>query len=300
MPDPELSLIVPLHNEEGNLSKLYAEIKETLEGLGVSYEIIFVNDASTDGTQKILESIKAKDPCVRILVHDENYGEAQSLSSGFAACRGKVVVTMDGDGQNDPRDIPFLLAKLKGDCKAVSGWRIKRQEPFLSKVVPSFVANRLIAFVTGINVHDTGCGLKAYRAELVRGMVVPHGFHRFLPAYFGVRKNEVREVRVKDRERLYGASHYGLSRIREVVRDLITFPFVLDYRRWLAPMASLSSVSPLFSLLFLLLFLINRRGLYLAVFVLFLVSSLAFRTIHRNLQRVAFIKEKRVVKRKEV
>lgn len=300
MPEPELSLVVPLHNEEGNLPNLYREIKDVLESLGISYEILFVNDSSTDGTQKILEAIKAKDPTVRVIVHEENYGEAQSLSSGFSACLGKVVVTMDGDGQNDPRDIPLLLDRLKGDCKAVSGWRMKRREPLFSKVIPSFVANRLIALVTRVNVHDTGCGLKAYKAELVKGVVVPHGFHRFLPAYFGIRGEEVGEIRVKERERLYGASHYGLSRIKEVVRDLITFPFVLSYRRWLTPMAYLLSISVISSVIFLLLFLVSRRGLYLSVFVPLLLLSLAFATIYKNLRRVAFITEKRIVRRREL
>jgi glycosyltransferase involved in cell wall biosynthesis len=300
MAEPEISLVVPLHNEEGNLPVLYEEIKAVLEGLGRPYEIVFVNDASTDGTQRVLEAIKEKDPTVRVIVHEENYGEAQSLSSGFCLCRGRVVVTMDGDGQNDPRDIPSLLDKLRDGYKAVSGWRVKRKESFLSKVLPSFVANRLIALVTGVKVHDTGCGLKAYRGELVRGVVVPHGFHRFLPAYFGVEGREVAEVKVKDRQRLYGTSHYGLSRTKEVLRDLLTFPFVSNYRKWLPVMASLLLGCLFLCLVSFLLFVFGGGPLYLKGLIVFAFLCFALATMYRNLRRVAFIKEKRIVKRREL
>ncbi len=225
---PEVSIAIPLHNEEGNLPKLYQELKEVLDGIGLPYEIVFVNDGSTDGTGEILREIQDHDPHVVVVDLDGNFGEAAALSAGYRFSRGRWIVTMDGDGQNDPRDIPKILEKLKEGYKAVSGWRREREEPFLRRVLPSKVANWLISKVTGCRIHDTGCGLKGYRAELVRGFQIPHGFHRFLPALFGVRGPEVTEVPVRDRRRQAGKSHYGLSRTFEVLRELSTIKFVLS------------------------------------------------------------------------
>jgi glycosyltransferase involved in cell wall biosynthesis len=225
---PHISVVVPLHNEEGNLPFLYQELKEVLEKLDVPYEILFVNDGSTDRTREILMEIFQKDKHVKVVELDGNFGEAAALSAGFAFCKGEVVLTMDGDGQNDPKDLPLLLEELKKGYKAVSGWRKERKENFFKRVLPSKVANWLIALITNCKIHDTGCGLKAYRAELVRGFQIPHGFHRFLPALFGVKGREVSEVVVKDRSRKAGKSHYGLYRILEVIRELLTIRFVLS------------------------------------------------------------------------
>lgn len=300
MSEPEISLIVPFHNEEGNLGILYEETREVLRSLGVSYEMILVNDGSTDKTGDMLKRIKERDPNVRVIFHAKNYGQAASLSSGFLFARGRIVVTMDGDGQNDPRDIPLLLDALKKGYKAVSGWRVKRKEPFFSKILPSIIANRIIALITGVNVHDTGCSLKAYRGEVVKGSIVPHGFHRFFPAFFGLKDAEVTEVRVRDRKRLYGSSHYGLSRIKEVLRDAITFPFIFDERKWLLRMRFVLFISSAVSLFLILFLILERKGLLLFFLFFFLVLSFCSAVIYKNLQRIIFTKEKALFDRQEI
>ncbi len=222
-----ISLVIPVHNEEGNIEPLYKEIKGVMDSLGEEYEIIYVNDGSTDDSGEILRRIKAQDPKVRVLEMDKNRGEAAALTAGFHHARGDIVVSMDGDGQNDPAYIPQLLEKLREGYKAVSGWREKRKEPYLARVLPSKVANWVIGLVTGVKVHDNGCSLKAYRGEIVKEIQIPHGFHRFIPAIFGVKNQEVAEVKIKDRPRRWGSSHYGLTRTLEVLRELITIPFIL-------------------------------------------------------------------------
>ncbi len=227
-----ISVVIPIHNEEGNIEPLYQELKEVLEGLGEDYELIYVNDGSTDRSGEILATLKARDPRVRVLEMDRNRGEAAALTAGFWHARGDVVVSLDGDGQNNPAYIPELLRKLSEGYLVVSGWRRKRKEPFFRRVLPSWVANRLIGLVTGVRVRDNGCSLKVYRAEVVRRVQLPYGFHRFIPAVFGVRNEEVAEVPILDRPRRFGRSHYGLSRIFEVVRELLTMPFLRKARVW--------------------------------------------------------------------
>jgi len=226
MEEPEISVVVPMHNEEGNVRPLYEEVSAVLRSLGRSYEIVFVNDGSTDATLERMLEVVAEDPRFAAVELDGNFGEAGALSAGYAAARGSVVITMDGDLQNNPADIPCLLDRLEAGYKAVSGWRKARKEAFLTRRLPSVVGNWLIARVSGLPVHDTGCGLKAYRREVVAGKNVPRGFQRFIPAVFGVRGSEVAEVRTEDRARLHGASHYGLSRTFEVLRDLAAIRFI--------------------------------------------------------------------------
>ena len=290
---PRISLAIPLHNEAGTLNFLYQEIKEVFENMKAPYEIIFINDASTDKTSNILRQIKGKDPRVRVIEHKKNYGEAAALSSGFKFARGDIVVTMDGDGQNDPRDIPHLIAKINEGYKAVSGWRKKRKEKYLTRVLPSVVANRIISLITGVNVHDNGCGLKAYRAELVRGVIIPHGFHRFLPAVLGVKSKDVSEVMVKDRRRTYGQSHYGLSRTKEVLRELLTIQFVIhDPKSWPFRFRLMFYSSFVAALALLGLFLFDQKT---SVFVMaFLLMGVAFfsRIVLQNLLRVISIQER--------
>ncbi len=221
-----ISVVIPIHNEEKNIRPLYKELKQVLEGLGEDYEIIYVNDGSTDRSGEVLATLKAEDPCVRVLEMDRNRGEAAALTAGFWHARGKIVVSLDGDGQNDPKYIPQLLQKLSEGYLVVSGWRRKRKEPLFRRVLPSLIANRLIGMVTGVKVRDNGCSLKAYRAEVVRRVQLPHGFHRFIPAVFGVQDNEVAEIPVVDRPRKFGRSHYGLKRTFEVLRELFTMPLL--------------------------------------------------------------------------
>jgi glycosyltransferase involved in cell wall biosynthesis len=224
---PALSIVVPVYDEEGNVGPLHEELAEVAARIGRSYELLFVNDGSRDRTLERLEVIAANDPNVRVVDLDGNFGEAAALSAGFNLARGEVIVTLDGDGQNDPHDIPALLAKLEEGCDAVSGRRRAREEAFLSRVLPSWVANRLIAVATRVPVYDCGCGLKAYRRELVADAQLPRGMNRFLPAILGVDRRRVAEVDTNDRPRGSGTSHYGLSRVAVVFRDLFSLPLLV-------------------------------------------------------------------------
>ncbi len=224
---PALSIVVPVYNEEGNVGPLHAELARVASGLGRSYEILFVNDGSRDGTVARLEVIRRRDPRLRIIDLDGNFGEAAALSAGFAHARGDVIVTLDGDGQNDPADIPRLLARLGPDVDVVSGRRAERKEAFLSRVLPSRIANWAIVRATGVPVRDCGCGLKVYRREVVEGAQLPRGMNRFLPAILGVGPSRVAEMVVNDRRRVSGRSHYGLARTFVVLRDLLALPILV-------------------------------------------------------------------------
>jgi glycosyltransferase involved in cell wall biosynthesis len=226
-PEPALSLVVPVFNEEGNVVSLHGELTRVARERGGTYEIVFVNDGSQDATLARLERLAADDPTLRIVDLDGNFGEAAALSAGFAHARGAVVVTLDGDGQNDPADIPRLLARLEPGIDVVSGRRRERKEAFFSRVLPSRVANWLIARLTGVPVYDCGCGLKAYRRTLLAGTQLPRGMNRFLPAILGVDPARVAEVGVNDRQRGSGTSHYGLSRTFVVLRDLLAVPLIV-------------------------------------------------------------------------
>jgi glycosyltransferase involved in cell wall biosynthesis len=226
----KISLVIPVHNEEGNVPIVYQEAKtvlETLKAKGYQYEIIFVNDGSTDRTLEILKELKKKDPFLRILNMDRNRGEAAGLTAGFQKATGDIIVSMDGDGQNDPKYIVDLIEKIETGYKVVTGFRLKRKENFWIRVLPSKIANWLISIFTGLKVRDNGCSLKAYLSPIPKKYQIPHGFHRFLPALFGVKNEEVCEVPIVDRPRIYGKSHYNLKRTFEVVRELLTIPFVL-------------------------------------------------------------------------
>jgi len=283
---PFISVVIPLHNEEGNLPYLYEELKEVLEKLNIPYEILFVNDGSTDRTGEILMKMFQKDKYLKVVELDGNFGEAAALSAGFAFCKGEVVLTMDGDGQNDPKDLPLLLEELKKGYKAVSGWRKERKEDFLKRVLPSKIANWMIALITGCKIHDTGCGLKAYKAELVRGFQIPHGFHRFLPALFGVKGKEVSEVMVKDRSRKAGKSHYGLSRTFEVIRELLTIRFVLSGpKKWKNRFLKINLILAILTGLGVVL---KSLSLVVGLGVLLIVSYV----IYKNLERFSQVQQR--------
>jgi glycosyltransferase involved in cell wall biosynthesis len=224
---PAVSIVVPVYDEEGNVGPLHEELAEVAIRVGLPYEIVFVNDGSRDGTLERLKDIVTRDPHVRVVDLDGNFGEAAALSAGFDSARGPVVVTLDGDGQNDPHDIPKLLAKLEEGYDAVSGRRRAREGSFVTRVLPSWVANRLIAVATRVPVYDCGCGLKAYRRQLVAGVQLPRGMNRFLPAVLGVDARRVAEIQTRDRPRGSGRSHYGLSRVVVVFRDLFALPLLV-------------------------------------------------------------------------
>jgi glycosyltransferase involved in cell wall biosynthesis len=223
-----LSVIIPLYNEEENVPLLYETLKEFLESLDKEYEILFVDDGSTDKTLSILEEIQSKDNRIVVLSLRRNFGQTAAFAAGFDFARGDIVVTMDGDLQNDPADISKLLEQIK-DHDLVSGWRKKRKDPFFSRRVPSLIANWLISKVTGVKLHDYGCSLKAYRRDVIKNLKLYGEMHRFIPAvasWYGVR---VAEVEVAHHPRLKGRSKYGISRTIKVVLDLITVKFLQSF-----------------------------------------------------------------------
>ena len=223
-----VSVVVPLYNEADNVKDLHRELVASLEALGRPFEILLVDDGSRDGTSEAVLELEAHDPRVRAIVLRRNFGQTAAFSAGFDHAQGEVVVTSDGDLQNDPADIPALVAKLDEGFDLVCGWRRQRQDT-LSKRLPSFFANRLISWATGVRLHDYGCSLKAMRAEVVRGIRLYGEMHRFIPAvasWMGVR---VAELPVNHRPRLRGTSKYGLGRTVRVLLDLFTVKFLLAY-----------------------------------------------------------------------
>ena len=217
-----------MHNEQGNVEQLYREVRGVLEKLERPYEIIFVNDASADATLDVMKKIAGEDPNFHYADLETNVGENWALLAGVSRAQGEIIVTIDGDGQNDPGYIPDLVAKLSRGYRVVSGRRQSRQGNLWLRRIPSLVANTLIRWVTGVPVHDCGCGLKVYRREVVAGKFVPKGFmNRFSPVVFGVKADEFAEVSILDRTREFGQSHYGISRVFVVLRDLWTIPFAL-------------------------------------------------------------------------
>jgi glycosyltransferase involved in cell wall biosynthesis len=226
---PEVSIVVPLYNEVENVDDLHRELTAALEASGRSFELVLVDDGSTDGTRERLLALEARDPRVRAVLLRRNFGQTAAFSAGFDRSRGEVVVTSDGDLQNDPADIPALLARLEqDDLDMVCGWRRRRMDP-LSKRVPSFFANRMISWTTGVRLHDYGCSLKAMRGDVARGIRLYGEMHRFIPAvasWMGVR---LAEVPVNHRPRTRGRSKYGLGRTLRVLLDLFTVKFLHAY-----------------------------------------------------------------------
>lgn len=225
---PFISVVIPLFNEAENLSELHEQLSRSLTSFGRPYEILLVDDGSTDDTIPRLLEIESRDPHVRVLSLRRNFGQTAAFSAGFDHAQGSVVVTSDGDLQNDPQDIPTLVRKLEEGYDMVCGWRKSRRDP-LSKRLPSFFANRLIGWATGVRLHDYGCSLKAIRIEVVRGLKLYGEMHRFIPAvasWMGVR---LAEVPVSHRPRTRGSSKYGLGRTVRVLLDLFTVKFLGAY-----------------------------------------------------------------------
>lgn len=229
MKEIQLSVIIPVFNEEGNIEPLYREIKEALGRWGVEYEILAIDDGSTDDSFIVLKRLHEKDLRVRVIRFRRNFGQTAAFAAGFDLAQGEVIVTMDADLQNDPADIPILLSKIEEGYDVVSGWRVGRKDPFLTRRLPSMVANWLISETTGVRLHDYGCSLKAYRAEVIKEVRLYGDLHRFIPAlasWMGVR---VAEVPVQHHARRFGKSKYGLARTIRVLLDLLTVRFLLSY-----------------------------------------------------------------------
>ena len=225
----DLSVVIPVFNEAESLRELHARLKKALDELGCSYEIITVDDGSRDDSFAILKELHQEDRNLKAIRFRRNFGQTAAFAAGFDYAQGDVVVTMDADLQNDPADIPLLLAEVEKGYDVVSGWRQKRKEPFLSRRLPSMIANWLISRVTGVYLHDYGCSLKAYRREVVKGVQLYGELHRFIPALASWMGVSLAEVPVQDHARRFGRSKYGISRTMKVLLDLITIRFLLSY-----------------------------------------------------------------------
>jgi glycosyltransferase involved in cell wall biosynthesis len=225
----DLSIVIPIRNEAASLPELHREFTETLVASGRSYEIIVVDDGSTDESFAILARLQAADPHLRVIRFRRNYGQTAAFAAGFAQARGRLIITSDGDLQNDPHDIPAMVQKLEAGYDIVCGWRKDRKDDFVSRRLPSQLANVLISSVTGVHLHDYGCSLKVFRAEIVKDMKLYGEMHRFLPAIASEQTSSIGEMVVNHRARKYGQSKYGISRTVRVILDLLTVKFLLSY-----------------------------------------------------------------------
>ena len=227
---PEVSVFLPVYNEEPNLRPLHAKLDDALKKLGRSAEIVYVDDGSSDGSLKILREIAGMDPRVRVVALRRNYGQTAAMAAGIDAARGNVLIPMDADLQNDPADIERLLKKLDEGYDVVSGWRKNRKDKMVTRKIPSMIANRLISWIGGVPLHDYGCSLKAYRRESLQDVRLYGEIHRFIPIYASWVGARVTEIPVEHHARTMGKSKYGLSRTLKVVFDLMTIKFMASYQ----------------------------------------------------------------------
>jgi len=225
----DLSVVVPVYNEEENVEPLIGEINGVLRHLGKSYEVVVVDDGSEDQTFAVLSKLHREQPTMTVVRLKRNFGQTAALAAGLAYARGEIVILMDGDGQNDPADISALLAKLAEGNDLVAGWRFNRRDPFLNRRLPSMIANRLISWTTRVKLHDYGCTLKAMRKEIAKNLKLYGEMHRFIPAIAFERGARIAELKVNHRPRLRGQSKYGITRTLRVVLDLLTVKFMISY-----------------------------------------------------------------------
>lgn len=221
----DISVVVPVFNEEENVDILHGKLNDSLSALGLTYEIIYVDDGSRDKSFQLLDAISARDPHVKIIRFRRNFGQTAAMSAGMEHASGEVIIPMDADLQNDPADIPRLLEKMNEGYDVVSGWRKKRQDSIIRKI-PSRIANGLISRVTGVQLHDYGCSLKAYRASIIRDVNLYGEMHRFIPAYASMAGGRVTEIPVDHHPRIHGESKYGMGRIFKVALDLLVARFM--------------------------------------------------------------------------
>jgi glycosyltransferase involved in cell wall biosynthesis len=227
---PYLSLVVPVYNERENLSILFDAVHRAIDPLQLDWEIVFVDDGSTDDSLSVLKGLAEKNPShVRIVVFRRNFGQTAAIAAGIDYSSGEVIVLLDADMQNDPTDIPMLLAKLYEGYDVVSGWRKDRKDNAITRNLPSHMANRLISWVTGVKLHDYGCTLKAYRREVLGGFRLYGEMHRFIPVYAHSVGAKITEVVVQHHPRKFGKAKYGLERTVKVILDLFTVRFLLSY-----------------------------------------------------------------------
>jgi glycosyltransferase involved in cell wall biosynthesis len=226
---PELSIVIPVQNEAPNIKPLYDELTQALAQYGRSYELLIIDDGSTDETFEQLATLQARDPRLRVIRFRRNFGQTAAFAAGFAHARGRLVVTSDGDLQNDPRDIPAMVALIEQGNDIVCGWRKDRKDTLVTRRLPSVMANKLISWATGVELHDYGCSLKVFRAEVVKPLRLYGEMHRFIPAIASQNGVQITETVVNHRPRRAGSTKYGLSRTIRVLLDLATVKFILSY-----------------------------------------------------------------------
>jgi glycosyltransferase involved in cell wall biosynthesis len=298
----DISVVVPLYNEEENALLLYEELQSVLSGLSQTWEIIFIDDGSSDRTLEILDNIQRNDSCVRVVGLRRNFGQTAAMTAGFDHAHGDIIITMDGDLQNDPHDIPRMIEKLNEGFDVVTGWRFHRKDPYFSRKLPSMIANRVISWVTGVKLHDYGCTLKAFRHDVIKNINLYGEMHRFIPAIASGMGVSFTELKVNHRPRRFGTSKYGISRTVRVILDLITVKFMLSYAtRPLHVFGMVGAVSSSFGVLTVFIMTIqrqffgiamgNRPLLLLAILLIFmgiqfitigLLAELVVRTYHES------------------
>jgi glycosyltransferase involved in cell wall biosynthesis len=224
-----LSVVIPLLNEEENIPLLYEELKGVLESLDDEHEILFIDDGSTDRSLELLRNLQKNDSHVVVVSFRKNFGQTAAMAAGFDYAQGDVIITMDADLQNDPKDIPRLIEQIKVVNDVVTGWRFDRKDAFINRRLPSIIANKIISKVTGVNLHDYGCTLKAFRKEVIKSVKLYGEMHRFIPAIASGMGIDFTEVKVNHRARRFGSSKYGISRTIRVILDLMTVKFLLSY-----------------------------------------------------------------------
>lgn len=256
----KVSLVIPVFNERDSLEGLMDSLNRVLEGIDNPYEVMYVDDGSTDGSFQLLRKFAKEDPRhVTAIALRRNFGQTPAIAAGIDHADGEVIVLMDADLQNDPEDIPLLLEKIEEGYDVVSGWRADRKDPFLTRVLPSRAANKLISWVTGVHLHDYGCTLKAYKRDVITGFRLYGEMHRFIPAYAGYVGAKITEVKVRHHPREHGKTKYGLERTLKVLLDLFTVKFLISYSQ--KPLYLFGGVGILLLLLGggLLFFLMVRR-----------------------------------------
>jgi len=248
----DFSVVVPLYNEEESVQLLYERITEAVAPMGRAYEILFVDDGSRDRTLEIAAGLASRDPHLKVIEFRGNYGQTPAMAAGIDHARGRFIVTMDGDLQNDPADIPVMLDELTEDFDMVVGWRKNRQDKLITRKVPSWIANRLIGKVTGVPIKDNGCSLKVYRASVIKKVPLYSEMHRFIPAMASIAGARVREVPVRHHARQFGQSKYGLSRVYKVLLDLLAIKTITAFAQ--RPLVWFGLLALPFALVSLLLF----------------------------------------------
>src|SRR5579863_6704478 len=226
---PKVSVIVPFYNEQESIGPMHAAVVAGLAPLQIPFEMVFVDDGSKDATLARAREIAQADPRVRVVKFRRNYGQTAAMAAGIEYAMGEILVTMDGDLQNDPSDIPLFLEKIESGYDIVVGWRHQRQDKLVSRKIPSRIANWLIGKVTGIPIKDNGCSLKAYRAKVIKQIPLYSDMHRFIPAMASIAGPRIAEVKVKHHARRFGSSKYGLSRIYKVLLDLLVIKTIATF-----------------------------------------------------------------------